>query len=225
MSVYMRLINTIRNGRLCMYCNHNEHDITQCNSSSLYEYYLVLVQKKYDIMDHQSSLTLVEMMRVYLLWLTTLSPNIIICCARRFCASHTIIYSECLTNVIIKIWNNPNPSREEIEYIPFNNEIFDYTYNHNNNNSECEKTIIQVDYNENKNNNSCEVDTSECVICYETTPQNKMVLLNCKHSFCYKCIIESKKNNTNRLCCAICREKIINIQCTNSDVKNILDNL
>jgi hypothetical protein len=230
--IYARLMNIIRTGRTCLYCNNN-HDVSQCDNHGLYRDYLNLVNKKYEIMDNQS-LSLVQMMCIYSDWLKTLNPNLIICCARRFCASHSIVYSECLKNVIIKVWNYPNPSREEIDFIAFQqsqdefienyertlNEFYNFSTNKQNNNTNI---IMDMDM----DIDSHEIPETECIICYETINHNKMVLLNCNHSFCYKCIIESNnnKNRNNDLCCAVCRVKIINIRCRDNHIKNMLENL
>lgn len=231
--IYARLLNIIRTGRRCLYCNNN-HDVSACDDNRLYMDYLTLVNKKYEIMDDRS-LTMVQMMCIYSDWLKTLNPNLIICCARKFCASHSIVYSECLKNVIIKVWNYPNPSREEIDFIPFQEnpedilqnyeETLDYFYN-TNSQQNIKDICICIECCEYKNSYD-NLRETECTICYETTSQNNMVILNCNHSFCYKCIIESNKNKdrNNDLCCAICRVKIINIQCNDTHIKNILENL
>lgn len=219
-STYMRLVNMIRSGRRCIYCREN-HDITNCNSGSLHQQYLDMVNKKYDIMEETPLLPLVEMMRLYLEWLTTLDANIVICCARRFCASSSIVYSYCLNHIIIKIWNYPTPSRQEIEYIRFynnyeDNNLFGFLNINNNQQSQNQRQSqthaihqpIHIQYNE-----SLSIPTQECSICYETPRENQMVVLNCNHNFCYKCIIDSNNNKTNDLCCALCREKITHIDC------------
>ena len=238
--IYARLMNIIRTGRTCLYCNSN-HDVSVCDNNALYRDYLSLVNKKYEIMDN-TSLTLVQMMCIYSDWLKTLNPNMLICCARRFCASHNIVYSDCLRNIMVKVWNYPNPSREEIDFIPFQESeeefienyerTLNYFYNNNNNNNTTcntlqSNTTIIIDMDSENINIDDETHETECTICYETTAQNKMVLLNCNHSFCYKCIIQSNNNKdmNNDLCCAVCRVKIINIRCRDNHVKHILENL
>ena len=224
-STYMRLVNMIRSGRTCMYCRRNDHDIANCNSASLHQKYLDMVHKKYDIMEENPLMPLVEMMRLYLEWLNTLEPNNVICIARRFCASSSVVYSYCLNHIIIKIWNYPTPSREEIEYIRFYNNyennffgILDINNNQQSQNQNIHSINIQY-------NDSLSIPIQECSICYETPKENHNVILNCSHTFCYKCIIDSNNNKTSDLCCALCREKITHIECACKNVRELFINV
>jgi hypothetical protein len=55
--------------------------------------------------------------------------------------------------------------------------------------------------------NQIEMEEHECPICYEAIlPTANKCITQCGHTFCFKCILQCLKNNTN---CPYCRVPII----------------
>ena len=64
----------------------------------------------------------------------------------------------------------------------------------------------------------------ECSICLENYENVKFVKLNCVHTFCNECVIETiKRTNGNTVKCALCRSEIKTIVSYTNGVKNKID--
>ena len=53
-----------------------------------------------------------------------------------------------------------------------------------------------------------EEELMECAICYEEKPRQKCIELNCSHSFCGECVIQTLKTANNEIRCSLCRESV-----------------
>lgn len=75
--------------------------------------------------------------------------------------------------------------------------------------------ILDVNTNENKN--------CECSICYDEKESQQFVKFGCNHEFCKDCVISTfKSSNNKRICCALCRAEVKEIEARTEQVKTEL---
>lgn len=67
----------------------------------------------------------------------------------------------------------------------------------------------------------------ECSICYDEKQVKEYVKYGCGHEFCSTCVSNTIKSRRtgNKLCCAMCRSEVTEIQCRTNEVKAEIDNL
>lgn len=68
---------------------------------------------------------------------------------------------------------------------------------------------------------------SECSICYDETPENKYVHLNCNHSFCGNCVLNMIKKRTghqDHIKCGLCREIVQHVTIKDSEIMSEITN-
>ncbi len=67
----------------------------------------------------------------------------------------------------------------------------------------------------------------ECSICYDEKQVKEYVKYGCGHEFCSTCVSNTIKSRRtgSKLCCAMCRSEVKEIQCRTNEVKTEIDNL
>ena len=67
----------------------------------------------------------------------------------------------------------------------------------------------------------------ECGICYDEKQVKEYVKYGCGHEFCSTCVSNTIKSRRtgSKLCCAMCRSEVKEIQCRTNEVKTEIDNL
>lgn len=111
------------------------------------------------------------------------------------------------TNTTQEDWNNKK--NKLFDYIKTHNASMNKTVGHNN----CSTNFHLVNGDTNKVTNDTTKDTTvsteddECLICFDSLIDKKdIIILPCKHMYCYDCILSAYINNKANKSCPYCRK-------------------
>lgn len=66
---------------------------------------------------------------------------------------------------------------------------------------------------------------NECPICFDEINKNDVVKLTCKHTYCVACIKKYLETKPKEPCCSLCRKSFTEVNVSNIDAYNMINNV
>jgi len=237
-------INNARNiarNRCCSFCRQPGHTINTCNDEALLIFEMSCINSKNSL---ENTVSPVDSFKRWLVGKFFENSVLVKSFAVRKCGcSLRSNIQQCLDTITHYIFNI-HIEEENNNFIPFSNEnattddaimglagmlmlagysneyILDAIMKREHLVSTCNFTVTIEDLEEAEHQQQNASDC-ECSICFESYKKDKFVKLNCNHTFCGDCVIETIK--TTKLAnarCALCRTDIKTIVTYSNEVKN-----